>query len=135
MQSKVLSGKGRHSAFAIVYSILPTMPLSVILSRPTRSIDSLMSASTTRPCCPTILLNFAARSPVPPAISRTWCPGLTPEKLYSEAFPNTMHASRHEIIHQVVFGRYGVEYASNHFFLVTFFHSLVAEMSAAGVGL
>jgi len=62
-----------------ISTILPTKPKLCSFSRPTFNIDELMSPKTTWPVSPTSWLNFAVRSPVPPAKSRTWWPLRTPE--------------------------------------------------------
>lgn len=78
-QSKWLSGKGSFSASAWTKLTLPETPLSSSLSRPTLSIEALMSASTTSPVGPTRRENCRVRSPVPPAMSSTRFPLRTPD--------------------------------------------------------
>ncbi|CFN73124.1 Uncharacterised protein [Bordetella pertussis] len=61
-------------------------PLSVRRSRPTRSMDSLISVSHTSPLGPARLAKARARSPVPPAMSSTFMPGRTAARPIVKAF-------------------------------------------------
>ena len=78
MQWKLLSSNGRHSPLTWATWVLWPQPASISRSRPTASMASLMSASTTWPLSPTRRENLIARSPVPPARSSTFWPGRTP---------------------------------------------------------
>ena len=66
--------KGSFSASQIVVG--STSPSLSRRSRPTRSMDSLMSVCTTQPLAPTRRANARARSPVPPAMSSARSPSL-----------------------------------------------------------
>ncbi len=67
--SKWLSGNGIFSASQSSDGV--TTPLSSSRSRPTRSIDSLMSVCQTSPVGPAAFANARVRSPVPAAMSST----------------------------------------------------------------
>ncbi|MNT58883.1 hypothetical protein D3C72_1963480 [compost metagenome] len=79
-----MSGNGSFSASASDTGRI--MPSSSSRSRPTVSIELLMSVSHTSPLLPTRLAQPRARSPVPPAMSSTLSPARTPEVVSVKCF-------------------------------------------------
>ena len=93
--------EGERLGIGLHVETLLATPRLRSLSRPTFSMESLMSARTTWPVSPTMRENLAVRSCAASQIQHLLSLR-TPEQSMVKALPEAMDAERHQIVHQII---------------------------------